>query len=54
MFPLNDSDAIKYFGHILNDFEKQEVAEFSNEIYYLGQNCRKKIKGHLLRKGTDQ
>lgn len=49
IFPLNAADAVKHFGNILNEFEKLEIQSFSNEIYYLGQNCKKKIKGHIIK-----
>lgn len=54
IFPLTAGDAINHFGTILNEFEKLEIQSFSNEIYYLGQNCKKKIKGHIIKqKNTD-
>lgn len=53
-FPLSADDAIKWFGSYLNDFEKLEMQAFSHEIYYLGQNCRKKIRGHLIKQGPPE
>ena len=48
-YPLSAQDAIKKFGQdVLNDYETQEILNFDNEIYYLGQNCKKKIKGHII------
>ena len=32
----------------LNDFEKQEIFNFDKEIYYVGQDCKRKIKGHVI------
>lgn len=53
-YPLSAKDAIKHFGNILNDYERQEMHMFDNEIYYLGQNCKRKIKGHVLNLDTPE
>ena len=46
-YPLSASDAISMFD-CLNDFEKQEIFSFDKEIYYVGQDCKRKIKGHVI------
>lgn len=45
-YPMAADLAIQYFSNVLNDYEKQEIYKFDKHIYYLGQNCKKKIKGH--------
>lgn len=48
-YPISANDAIKIFGNVyLNDYEKQEINKFDGEIYYLGENCKRKIKGHVI------
>lgn len=47
--PLTADEAIKYYGRYLNDYEKQEIQAFSGDVYYLGQNCRSKVKGHVIK-----
>ena len=48
-FPLTSQEALNYFADHLNDFEKQEILDFSGKIFYLGQNCKQKVKGHAIK-----
>jgi len=48
VYPLSGEDAIRNLGSYLNEYEKQEILKFDKEIYYVGQNCKRKIKGHVI------
>ena len=48
-FPLTAEEALNRHSNMLNDYEKQEIAEYSKKIYYLGQNCKSKVKGHVIK-----
>ena len=48
-FPLSSDNALRLFEKNLNDYEKQEISEFSGKIYYLGQHCNNKVKGHVIK-----
>lgn len=50
-YPMGAEKAIQYFSNVLNDYEKQEIYKFDKHIYYVGQNCKKKIKGHCNASG---
>lgn len=39
-FPLTSEEALTFYGKHLNDYEKQEILDYSGKIYYLGQNCK--------------
>lgn len=52
-YPISASDALKHLRKYLNDHEKQEISKYDNEIYYVGQNCEKKIKGHVIKFVSD-
>ncbi|CAF1215118.1 unnamed protein product [Adineta ricciae] len=39
-FPLKSSEALKYYGDELNDFERNEIFDY-DEIYYLGLKAKK-------------
>ena len=39
LFPLTAEDALLHYSDNLNEYEKQEVHDFSGKIYYLGQRC---------------
>ena len=47
---MSTQDATLHFADKLTDYEKQEIGKFDKHIYYLGQNCKKKIKGHIIHK----
>lgn len=49
-YPLSSEDAIHHFSEYLNDYELQEIQNFDGQIYYVGQNCKRKIKGYLVAK----
>lgn len=46
-FPLTSEEALTHFSSYLNDYEKQEILDYSGEIYYMGQHCKNKVKGHI-------
>jgi hypothetical protein len=46
-FPMSAEDAKKHFK--LNDFEMQEINEYDKKIYYAGQKCNTKVKGHPIK-----
>lgn len=33
----------------MNEYEKQEIQNYDGQIYYLGQNCKNKLKGHAIK-----
>jgi hypothetical protein len=35
-YPISALDALKHLRKYLNDFEKQEITKYDNEIYYVG------------------
>lgn len=49
IYPITAAQALKKFRSSLNDFEVQEVTKFDGAIYYCGQLCRDKIRGHVIK-----
>ena len=47
-YPMSAEDAMILHNDLLNEYERQEIQKFDNHIYYLGQNCKRKIKGHVF------
>ena len=52
-FPLSMAGALIHYKDYLNDYEKQEIKDYDNQIYYVGQNCKTKIKGHVKKYVTN-
>ena len=52
-YPLSAAEAQVHFKECLNDFENQEIKAYDKKIYYLGQNCKGKIKGHVIKYVTN-
>ena len=48
-FPLSAEEALTHYSTYLNEFEKQEIHDYSKKIYYMGQNCKNKVKGHVIK-----
>lgn len=48
-FPLTSEEALTHYSSVLNDYEKQEIMDYNKKIYYLGQNCKSKVKGHVIK-----
>ena len=46
-FPMSCEQALRFYSGVLTDYEKHEIGKHSI-IYYLGQNCSKKIKGKVI------
>ena len=46
-YPLTSLEAEQIYS--LNDFELQEIKKYNKEIYYAGQNCKNKIRGHPIK-----
>lgn len=46
-FPMTSDDAKKHFK--LTDFEKVEIDFYNKKIYYAGQKCNSKVKGHPVK-----
>jgi predicted metal-dependent phosphoesterase TrpH len=46
-FPMSSDNAKNHFK--LNDFETQEIDSFDMAIYYAGQKCNTKVKGHPIK-----
>ena len=48
LVPMSWDAALKQNGECITDYERQEMLKYDGDIYYVGQNCRRKIKGHVL------
>lgn len=46
-YPMTVEDAKRHFK--LTDFELQEIENYDRQIYYAGQKCTTKIKGHPIK-----
>ena len=46
-WPMSALDAIRQFT--LTEFENQEIQNYDNSIYYTGNKCKSKIKGHPIK-----
>lgn len=44
---MTAAEAIQHFT--LTEFEIQEIVKYDKEIYYVGQNCKTKVKGHPIK-----
>jgi hypothetical protein len=45
--PMTAAEAIQHFT--LTEFEVQEIVKYDKQIYYVGQNCKTKVKGHPIK-----
>lgn len=50
LLPMSWDAALKHHGECITDYERQEMLKYDGAIYYVGQNCRRKIKGHVLQR----